>query len=195
MPPSLAHYVIPSYQQIRPMLPCSIHCPKCKMEAILDEPFKFVSGAEARKVQSQQVMRGVKLGGGFLIEKYPNELPWRSPENLRQQARLYSHNSEVWGVCTCGHCGYRKKHLLRWPKEAYFTTDIRGETLWAWSREQMEALKSFIASKDRKLTGAVKMHFWFLRYVPKNFLEVKHRAEALKKIDRLLTRTAVRAKT
>lgn len=182
------HYEIPRYKQILPMLPCAIHCPKCRSEACLDEPFEFLKGNAAKVALSDPSRKGVKMGGGFMVEKYPNEFPWHASENLRAQARLYRNIPEVWGVCTCGTCGYRQKRRLHWPEEAYYKTEIRGEVLWAWTREQAEALRLHIAAKDRKLPRAARGgHFWFLRHIPKHFLEVKNRTEALKKLDRLLT--------
>jgi len=181
------HYTVPSYNQVSPELPCAIHCARCEGEAYLDSPFEFMDNGAAKAASADPSISGVKLGGGFVVEKYPKIFPWRSPENLRMQARLYGRAREVWGVCSCGSCGCRKKHLLRWPEEAYYKTTIRGEVIWAWTRDQAVALRALIASKDRKIAGATRKHFWFLRHIPKHFLEVKHRTEALKKLDRLLS--------
>jgi hypothetical protein len=153
---------------------------------MLDEPFEFVRGPEAEAAAGNPNLHGVKLGGGFMIEKYPDTFPWKSPANPERHAQGFRHGDPVWGVCTCGSCGYRAKHQLQWPEDAFYATEIRGQLLWAWNRTQVVALRAYIASTDRTYTGIARDHFWFLRYVPKHFLEVKHRAEALKKLDRLL---------
>lgn len=125
-----------------------------------------------------------------MLEKYHDVFPWQAPDNRRRRSQLYSSGrpKETWGVCTCGSCGYRAKHILRWPENAFYKTEVRGQTLWAWDRDQAEALRAYIASTGRKFTGIARTHFWFLRHVPKHFLEVKHRTEALKKLDRLLAK-------
>jgi len=147
-----------------------------------------VRGPEADAAAANPHIHGVKLGGGFMIEKYPKEFPWKAPENRRRRSQICARTKEKWGVCTCGSCGYRAKHEFQWPEDAYYKTEVRGQMLWAWGRDEAEALRAYIASPDRKFTGIARTHFWFLRHVPKHFLEVKHRTEALKKLDRLLAK-------
>jgi hypothetical protein len=177
---------IPHYHFFIPDLPCAIQCPRCKNEATLDSPYFFLPDQQAAAAKANPNTNGVKLGGGFLIEKYPDEFPWNAPENRRRQSQLYTRPKETWGVCLCSSCGYRKKHRLQFPEDAYYKTEIRGQILWAWNRDQLEALRIYIASTNRKFTGVAATHFWFLRHIPKHFLLVKHRTEALKKLDRLL---------
>jgi hypothetical protein len=182
---------IPRYHAIRPNVPCTVACSRCKKPAIFDCPFEFLRGADAATALA--VDTGVKYGGGFMREKYPDVFPWTASENSSRRTRpLYLRDAikETWGVSTCSSCGRRSKHLLNWPHDAYYKTDVRGQTLWAWNREQAEAMRIYIASTDRKFTGIARTHFWFLRHIPNHFIEVKHRAEALKKLDRLLAKGA-----
>ena len=176
--------VAAQYSQLQPTIPCTIRCPRCHSQASFDTPFTFLRGKEADKVKDKANVRGFQYGGGFVIEKYPKEFPWRSPENAR---RLFGQIRDIWGVCSCPACTFRAKHLLDWPSDAYYTTNVRGQALWAWTREEVVALRDFIASRDRKYLGTARQHFWFLRHVPNHFIEVKHRTEVLKKLERLLS--------
>lgn len=100
--------------------------------------------------------------------------------------------SAAWQIASFGdrgtvqhaECVLRQRHRLRWPDEAALTCEVRGKTLWAWNRAFAVALRDYIASTDRD-----RSRFPFaaqLMHVPAWFLTAKHRAEAVKKLDRML---------
>lgn len=89
------------------------------------------------------------------------------------------------GTVVCTGCGLRRKHVLKWPADAFYSIAIRGKSLWAFNRETLMVLRTFIGSSNRntrdfKLDG-------FLHHVPKNFLTAKVREEITRKLDALLS--------
>jgi len=94
-----------------------------------------------------------------------------------------THGIDV-GAVVCGSCGYRKKHRLSWPDEAFFQVDYKGEVLWAFDRESATELLDHIRSEDRNRERAK----WraFLRHVPSHFLKKKARDDVSKKLRKLL---------
>ena len=95
------------------------------------------------------------------------------------------------GSAICGSCGYRRKHLLRWPDDAWFAVEISGETLWAPNREVAVKIMEFIASDERRKGVEVsygngrhttRAEDYHLRKIPTHFLRAKVRAEVVKKL-------------
>lgn len=106
------------------------------------------------------------------------------PEDWDHGEYLYrSHDLDI-GAVACGACGYRKRHTLRWPEEAYFQVEYRGKILWAFNGESAAELLNYVRSEHRKREG----YKWeaFLRHVPSNFLRKGARETVSKKLQRLL---------
>ena len=99
-------------------------------------------------------------------------------------ARYYFREFADRGMCLCRSCGHRDRHRLRWPEEAVYSCQVRGKTLWAWTREHTVVLRDYIASTVRDRPKF--RHRFFLMRVPSHFLSAKHRDEATRKLDRLL---------
>ncbi|WP_282610629.1 hypothetical protein [Pelagibius sp. Alg239-R121] len=102
------------------------------------------------------------------------------PKGWAEGRGFRSHNPDFGTLC-CPSCNIRRKHRLTWPEEAFFQVDYRGKTLWAFDRDSLNALRSFIASKDRKRMGTAWASFLF--HIPGHFLSRKARAEISKKLD------------
>lgn len=102
--------------------------------------------------------------------------------------RVRVNNVEIplsqFGAFRCSKCAATRRHVLDWPKDAFFSCDVRGEVLWAWNHEQAVALRDYVKSthRDRHAHGAHA----FLLHVPATFLDAKRRETIVKKLDRLL---------
>lgn len=107
-----------------------------------------------------------------------------SPQNWEQPqwgGRQWSDK----GTSICQSCNRRKKHVLNWPKDAFFQTEVRGKALWAYDRKSLIALRNYVTATERDKTRHIS-HFCFLLHVPTYFLTSKVRSETIKKLDRLL---------
>lgn len=160
----------------------SIRCPACDSEAIFKFAFKpmigLITGPGMERLPQNPNAYVTNEGGFTALVNYPDLVPWEPTD------RSIGYHVNQWGVCTCPTCGYRKKHELRWPEEAYFVCEVKGEQLWAWDRKYVQILIDYIASKERK----PKQHgsMLFLLHIPTTFLLAKNRDEVLKKLRRLL---------
>jgi len=88
-----------------------------------------------------------------------------------------------------------KKHNLKWPEEAYFQINYKGQVLWAFDRKYALKLLSYIESKERKkrIVGysgkpwnTIISQDWFLRHIPEHFQTAKARPEIVKKLKSIL---------
>ena len=88
------------------------------------------------------------------------------------------------GAVRCSACGLRRRHTLRWPHDARYQIEYRGQVLWAFHRESALELREFIASTHRRREGFA----WelMLRHIPAAFLSAKARSTVLERLDRLL---------
>lgn len=88
------------------------------------------------------------------------------------------------GSIRCGHCFLNQKHILDWPKEAYFLVAYRGKELWAFNQETAQILRDYIKAELRDL----KNQKWraFLMKVPTEFLKKNARDSIIKSLDKLL---------
>lgn len=107
--------------------------------------------------------------------------------NGRKQFYKSGKNSEKKGEflvkINCIHCGYTNEKQVSWPKDAYWTFDIKGEILWAWSKEHSEVILEYIVSKDREQLGR---HGSSLFHIPKHFKLAKNRDTVVRKIEKRL---------
>jgi len=102
---------------------------------------------------------------------------------------------ENTGAIRCSSCLIQKKHNLKWPEEAYFQINYKGQVLWAFDRKYALKLLSYIESKERKkrIVGysgkpwnAIISQDWFLRHIPEHFQTAKARPEIVKKLKSIL---------
>ena len=88
------------------------------------------------------------------------------------------------GSVDCTQCGLRQFHQLKWPQDAYYQIEYKGQLLWAFQRETANELKEYILSRDRDRT---KFQWqFFLLHVPTIFLKQNARDEIVKKLEKLL---------
>lgn len=120
--------------------------------------------------------------GWIVIEHDPGLFQWKQPSGG------YRRGSDE-GIVMCSHCVGRRKHILRWPSDAYYRFDLPQGLLWAWNREGAEALVEFIASTKRD--PAAHGHYLFLRHIPSVFLAAKRRESIIKLLRRELAKDPV----
>jgi len=158
----------------------SIRCPRCGGEATFDFPFELLN-EWSEELESWRVDTTVEIlrwGGWFVVAKHPDLFPWKEPSG--------GYRRSDQGVCYCQNCSTRFEHLLEWPSDAYFYCEVKGKLLWAWSREHVKVLKSFIQSKNRKIED-YPGYGLFLHHIPKHFMLAKNRDLVVKKLEKLLT--------
>src|SRR5579862_3702602 len=100
-----------------------ITCPRCGGLAEFDEPYDWYpikKGPPKSDTRPQ-----FKFGGAIALEKYPTVFAWKPPV-IRPHLRLSQEfNRLPWrfnrlGVSKCRGCKEITRHLLRWPKDAYY---------------------------------------------------------------------------
>lgn len=108
------------------------------------------------------------LPTGYTVEDFqPISRYYLGGEDLRWRGRII-----------CDSCGLWRKHTLDWPKDAYFTIEYKGETLWAYNRKWGAMLRDFIAEGDSNAP--------MFRKIPAHFRNAKARDEVLKRLDKAL---------
>ena len=153
----------------------AIRCPRCGREAAFEPPWYALTREEAKAAAADPSLTGVWRGKAYVVIRYPRLLSWGDLVRLRREVRQA-------GICRCGACGYLNRHLLDWPREAFYAVSLRGRTLWMRSREHAAALRGYVAAEDRQNVPGAR---WLSR-VPKEFLAARNRAPLVKKLDRLL---------
>jgi len=98
----------------------------------------------------------------------------------------YLRNRSGWpvGSIRCGSCHLRRKHVLNWPTDAYFSIAYRNHVLWAFHRESAIDMLQYLLSKDRNRSR----YRWgyFMLYVPTVFKTGKARETVTKQLKTLL---------
>ena len=164
-----------------------IVCPECGRLARFAEPFEFISSERAAPDDTRP---SHKWGGWMVFERFPSQFPWVAPakdhRSLRGRGPASSSGYAVLtdGLVQCPHCHVNAKHHLRWPEDAYWQWNIRGEVLWAWDRSHAEAILAFIAASHRPSRRSAD-----LRRLPAHFLNAKVRREVVSKIKQRLEET------
>jgi len=153
----------------------AIRCPRCGREAAFEPPTYLLRADEAKTASEDASLTGTWRGRVYEVLRYPKLLGWTDLARLRRGLRQV-------GICRCGACGYLNRHVLDWPREAYFAVSLRGRTLWMRSREHAVALRGYVAADDRQRVPGAR---WLSR-VPKEFLAARNRAPLVKRLDRLL---------
>jgi hypothetical protein len=163
-----------------------VTCPRCQSIATFSSAFVFVSSEDNATVPIQHPgARRVQWGSDFLEERFPNEFPWKDPDNpFTSSNRTFVRN--VAGVSQCVRCCTRTKHVLDWPNDAYFKVTTRAGELWAWNRTFLVAARNYIQSIERDLSVHGAGTFLYLRAIPKVFLLVSNRDNVIRRISRLL---------
>jgi hypothetical protein len=107
-----------------------------------------------------------------------------APSEWAHSKYLYRSSNRDVGSVDCSQCGLRQIHHLKWPQDAYYQIEYKGQILWAFDRETANELKEYILSKDR---DRAKFQWqFFLLHVPAIFLKQNAREEIVKKLEKLL---------
>ena len=83
---------------------------------------------------------------------------------------------------SCTNCGYQKENVISWPKDAYWTFEIKGKVLWAWSIDHAKVILEYIRSGNRQ--EFQKGYGFSLLHLPKHFKRAKNREASIKAIQR-----------
>ena len=107
-----------------------------------------------------------------------------TPEDWNHSKYLYRSHGTDLGVFTCSHCQTRKKYVLNWPNDAFYSVSHKKEVLWAFNRESSVELRDYIESKERK----TESYKWenFLLHIPTLFKKQNARDAIVKQINKLL---------
>lgn len=128
---------------------------------------------------NDQRLATIAWNGGAVVVRFPEVFPWKDPDN----PYLHQHEGKIFGVISCGRCGFRKKHCLNWPNDAYFRFDTVAGELWAYTREHLVQIYRYV-SGDRHRQSAFD-----LNRLPKEFLLARHRDRLLRQIELFLEGT------
>jgi hypothetical protein len=111
----------------------------------------------------------------------------RGEASLERHGRLDTY-SPIEGRLTCTRChATRERAVVGWPEDAFFRCDVRGQSLWAWSKEHARAIRDYVQSSKRD----PKAHPGFLAalmHLPRHFVLAKNRTATVKALDELLAR-------
>lgn len=167
--------------------PIDIICPTCKSLAKFEEPFKFKSARELKGGIGDD-LPSHSWGGWIVVERFPSQIKWKAPTSSQQYLRCGGGDgSEGYplltnGIIQCSACHTNLKHKLNWPLDAYWQWEIRGQTLWAWDKNQALEILTYIKSELRP-----SRHSYSLRYIPEHFLSAKVRALIVQRLEQSLS--------
>ena len=94
----------------------------------------------------------------------------------------------VLGKGACTGCG-SSFSAVQWPKDAYFSVDVQGGTVWAWNTTYLAALRARVAGDrvlERQLTASNGYLHYFLARLPKQAVVKRNRARLLRTLDEWL---------
>ena len=162
--------------------PIDISCPSCSSRALFHEPFEFVGS------NRDLVGRPYHEWGGWkVIELFPSVYKWQPPKTSSQYLRGGGDNGLGGypllhrGLYQCDHCHNNQKHTLDWPRDAFWSWDIRGNQLWAWDANHAQRILDYIQPLSR-----IQCVSYDLRYIPKEFLTAKVRELVVRRITKSL---------
>lgn len=157
-----------------------IQCPQCGELARFEEPFEFQTD---KPLVTAEMRPYHQWGGWFVIERFPAQFPWKAPSSSQKYlrggggSRYGGYPLLTDGLVQCPTCHSNHKHRLDWPKEAYWQWHIRGQVLWAWDKEQAQAMLAYIKAFVRPAKRP-----YSLRHIPTHFLSAKVRDLVVRKM-------------
>ncbi|MDQ5824420.1 MAG: hypothetical protein M3441_09475 [Chloroflexota bacterium] len=154
--------------------PLNIRCPRCGGRAEYDLSFDLYTAAKGQPPGEERPLH--RWGGWLVAERYPSIKPWDgAAEGI----------SESDGVVKCSACHLVAGHTLRWPHDAFYQWQIRGNTLWAFNLEHARVLGEFLSGKDRDVT-CFPQYARNLMKIPGELLSAKVRDDVAKEINATL---------
>ena len=103
-------------------------------------------------------------------EKFPSVVRWKPPRGVQ------GHRLGHVGVVRCPACHLVARHALRWPEDAFFQWQVRGERLWAWDAEHALVLLDYVRSSIREPGKYPPALRGSLIKLPRVFLAARNRA-------------------
>ncbi|MDO3666151.1 hypothetical protein [Acinetobacter higginsii] len=106
------------------------------------------------------------------------------PEGYDSMAWSTRYSVQSRGGVICESCGYRHKHELNWPNDAYYVVMYRQQALWAFHREAAIELYHYLteALRDHKKYR----YSFFLLHIPTIFKQKKARQHVTQQLQKLL---------
>ena len=106
------------------------------------------------------------------------------PEGYHATIWKRSSSMQSQGGVICESCGYRQKHELSWPSDAYYVVMYKQRALWAFHREAAIELYHYLGDTLRDHN---KYRYWFfLLHIPTIFKQKKARQHVTKQLHKLL---------
>ncbi len=164
-----------------------IRCPRCSGLARFEDPYEFI-GVPTPKVNSP-LWQLPRYSTWFVREKFPSLFPWKGSDEYAKQLHAWFRDDLRPGVALCSQCGEARVHRLRWPQDAFWQWEVRGQVLWAFSRRHAVVLREFINRTHREPKDFETEFIGFLVRIPSTFLRAQVRRLVVGKIDKLLSAT------
>ncbi|MEO1150339.1 MAG: hypothetical protein AAFW83_05030 [Pseudomonadota bacterium] len=115
----------------------------------------------------------------------PGNLPdGYSVDSWKHSKYLYRGHGFDIGVVVCSACGFRRKHNLKWPEDAFFQVVYKNKILWSFDRAHTIELLEFVKSKDRDREKYRYRNFLFK--IPVHFLAQNAREPVVKLLSKKL---------
>ena len=125
-----------------------------------------------------------RWGHWMVHEKYPSVVPWVPPRSTND---YYDMRKEA--IIKCTKCHLVATHEVVWPSDAYFSWNIRGELLWAWSADHARAILAFVSGGGPDGPDLTKYPSWIRRWtqrLPKKVITKQARDLVIKEISTAL---------
>ena len=154
----------------------AVACPACGSCAVFTAPFQILEGEQAQLAAADPRIRGHDYQGRYVVERFPDLFGWNDPEN---RIIHFRGPPAVWGVVSCGHCPYCKKHRLSWPADAFYRIELPFGPLWARDRRELLLMRECFC-------GATDKYRVFTNRLPQAFFLERNRDLVRRGIDELL---------
>jgi len=106
------------------------------------------------------------------------------PEGYDSTAWNTRYSMQSRGGVNCECCGFKQKHELNWPNDAYYVVMYRHQPLWAFHREAAVELYEYLSEslRDHKKYR----YSFFLLHIPTIFKQKKARQYVIRQLQKLL---------
>ncbi|EKU51722.1 hypothetical protein ACINWC323_1296 [Acinetobacter sp. WC-323] len=84
------------------------------------------------------------------------------PEGYDSTAWNTRYSMQSRGGVICESCGYKQKHELNWPNDAYYVVMYRHQPLWAFHREAAVELYEYLSESLRDHKNIAILSFYYI---------------------------------
>lgn len=172
----------------------SVACPECRHPAMfvqvailgIDPPERAALFAKDSRFRVIETDTGPIALYWRDLSGDPASILWLTDSEVTRLVNGFAWGEHVdQGSCLCDACGYRRPHRARWPDDAYYQIEHKGQVLWAADRRAAVALADFVAATDRT---PMLQSGWgnMLKRIPTHFLTAQNKGAVEKKLRRLL---------